>query len=112
MDYLQIKGLTVSTRIGVHAWEQQIDQRLLIDITIPADFSACEEQLEKTIDYSELCQKVTLYVESNTFKLIETVASHLADLIKKEFNLRELTVAVSKPTAVKNAANIQVVVSR
>lgn len=112
MDLLSIKGLAVTTRIGVYAWEQQISQRLLIDITIPADFRNCEDQLAKTIDYDKLCQRVTTYIEENSFQLIETVADKVALLIKAEFNLNELSVAVSKPQAVKNAANIQVSVSR
>ena len=112
MDYLHIKGLKVATRIGVYAWEQQITQPLLLDITIPADFKACEDQLDKTIDYDKLCQQVTLYVEANAFQLIETVADRVAQLIKSEFNVKELTVSVSKPGAVKNAANIQVTVTR
>lgn len=112
MDNLYIKGLSVATRIGVYAWEQQISQRLLIDITIPADFSGCEDELAKTIDYDKLCQQVTNFVESNAFQLIETVADKVAQLIKNEFNLSELSVSVSKPHAIKNAADVRVTVNR
>ncbi|MBA2655877.1 MAG: dihydroneopterin aldolase [Tatlockia sp.] len=112
MDFLNIKGLAVATRIGVYAWEQQISQRLLLDISIPADFKACEEQLDRTIDYDKLCQLVTSYVEANAFQLIETVADRVAVLVKAEFKLNEITVIVSKPAAIKNAANIQVSVTR
>jgi dihydroneopterin aldolase len=112
LDSLHIKGLTVATRIGVYAWEQQIEQRLLIDITIPADFSACDDLLAKTVDYDKLCQQVTTYVESNAFQLIETVADRIAHLIKTEFKVEQLSVSVSKPHAIKNAANIQVTVTR
>ncbi len=112
MDSLHIKGLTVATRIGAYAWEQQIEQRLLIDIIIPADFSACDDLLGKTIDYDKLCQLVTTYVESNAFQLIETVADRIALLIKTEFQVEQLSVSVSKPHAIKNAANIQVSVTR
>ncbi len=112
MDSLQIKGLSVSTRIGVHAWEQQIEQRLLLDITIPSDFSGCNDLLSNTVDYDQLCQKVTHFVESNAFQLIETVADRIANLIKTEFKIAQLSVSVSKPHAIKNAANIQVTVNR
>jgi 7,8-dihydroneopterin aldolase/epimerase/oxygenase len=112
LDCLHIHGLTVTTRIGVYGWEQQIAQRLLIDITIFADFRACDDQLAKTIDYDKLCQQVTHYIESQAFQLIETVADGVAQLIKTEFNIEQLTVSVSKPHAIKNAANIQVTVTR
>lgn len=112
MDNLHIKGLQISTRIGVFAWEQQIDQRLLLDILIPADFSSCEDSLEKTVDYDKLCQKITQYVEENSFQLIETVANNVAMLVKKEFQLQQVTVSVSKPFAVKNASDVKVTVTR
>ncbi len=112
MDTLNITALTAATRIGVHAWEQRINQRLLIDIKIATDFSNTQDNLANTLDYDAICQAVTQYVESKSFQLIETVATEVAQLIQNDFKVEKLTVAVSKPHAVKNAGNIQVVVSR
>ncbi|CEK09753.1 dihydroneopterin aldolase [Legionella hackeliae] len=112
MDLLQIKGLSVLTRIGVYAWEQQILQRLLIDISIPGNFNACHDDIANTTDYDKLCQQVTAYVSCNAFHLIETVADNVANFIKQEFNIPQLTVSVSKPHAVKNASDIRITVTR
>lgn len=112
MDVLTIKALSVSTKIGVHDWEQRIKQQLLIDITIPSDFSKCKDQLANTLDYDALCQAVTHFIESKSFQLIETVANDLAALIKQDFKVSQITVAVCKPHAVKNAGLIQVIVNR
>lgn len=112
MDTLIIKALNVATQIGVHDWEQKIKQTLLIDITIPSDFSQCEERLDKTIDYDALCKTVTQFIESRAFQLIETVANDVALLIKDQFKVNALTVAVSKPHAVANAGIVQVLVER
>jgi len=112
MDSIDIKALSVNTRIGVHAWEQRISQRLLLDISIPTDFSQCADELSNTIDYDKLCQQVTAYMESNSFKLIETVANSVAVLIKNETQAAEVKVTVTKPHAVKNAGDIQVTANR
>ena len=112
MDTLNIKALNIRAKIGVHAWEQRINQQLLLDISIESDFSACQENLANTLDYSALCQRVTNFVESKPFQLIETVADEVARLIQQEFKVGTIMVAVSKPHAVKNAGNIQVVVNR
>lgn len=112
MDSLNIRALNVATRIGVNAWEQKINQALVIDISIPSDFSACADDLSKTLDYDTLCKKVTHFVESRSFQLIETVANLVAELVKDEFKVDKVTVSVSKPHAVKNAGTIQVTVSR
>lgn len=111
-DTLQISTLKIMTRIGVHAWEQRIMQPLLIDICIPMDMKACHDALENTIDYDQLCQRVTTFVETNTFRLIETVAENVVRLIKQDFNVGELSVSVSKPNAIKNAGNVSVTVYR
>lgn len=112
MDTLIIKSLSVSTKIGVYAWEQRIKQQLLIDINLTADFSVCQDDLNNTIDYAALCGQITQFVESKSFKLIETVANEVADLIKQNFKIEQITVGVSKPHAIKNAANIQVIIQR
>lgn len=111
-DTLTITALNVATKIGVHAWEQRINQTLLIDISIPSDFSNCEDKLTNTLDYADLCQTVTQYVESNSFQLIETVANSVAQLIQERFNVTELSIKVAKPHAIKNAGSIQVIVHR
>ncbi len=112
MDALEITGLSAAARVGVYQWEQRISQRLLIDIYIPSDFKNCNDEIQETIDYSELCQRVIELVESKVFKLIETVANEVALLIKEKFTVNEVTVSVSKPHAVKSAANIKVTVTR
>lgn len=112
MDLLTITGLTLSTHIGVYEWEQRILQKLLLDITLHGDFSDCDDNLDKVFDYEKLCLLTTQYVESNSFKLIETVADKVAKLIKETLHVPSVTVSVSKPDAIKNARNIQVTVTR
>ena len=111
-DTLHISALSMNTRIGVYEWEQRISQKLLLDISIPMDLSRCNNELSNTIDDDALCQCVTAFVESNAFTLIETVAEQVAQLVKEEFNVAQLSVSVSKPDAVKNAGNICVTVNR
>lgn len=111
-DSLRITALSVATQIGIHAWEQRITQKLLLDITIPVDLSTCNNELANTVDYEALCQLVTTFVESNAFTLIETVAEQVAQLVKDAFKVSALTVSVSKPHAIKNAGNICVTVNR
>jgi len=112
MDKLDILALSVNTRIGIHAWEQRISQRLLIDISMSTDLTTCKNKLANTIDYDKVCERVTTFLESNAFTLIETVAENLAQLIKEEFKVTQLTVRVSKPHAIKNAGNISVSIDR
>lgn len=111
-DSLHIQALRVATHIGVHAWEQRILQTLLIDVSIPSDFSTCRDQLTNTIDYDALCQTITTFVASHAFALIETVAEQVAALIQTTHNVSALTICVSKPHAVANAGLVRVMIQR
>jgi dihydroneopterin aldolase len=112
MDQLTISGLAINTKIGVYQWEKSIKQQLLIDIVIPTDISNYHDQIDNAVDYDKLCEQVTTYVESHQFALIETVAENIAELIKSHFAVNQLTVTVSKPHAIKNAANVAITVTR
>ncbi len=111
MNQLEITALSTKTRIGVYAWEQRILQDLFIDITIPLERSA-EDDLNQTVDYEKLCQEVTTFVESQSFRLIETVAERLLELIQTQFQVPHLSLRVSKPHAIPNARNISVLMTR
>jgi 7,8-dihydroneopterin aldolase/epimerase/oxygenase len=112
MDMIRIEGLRMETRIGVHAWEQKIDQVLLLDIEIPHNFSNIDDALEHTVDYAALCHHVTELVTSAAWKLIETVATTVAASIQDTFSVKTLMVRVSKPHAIEAANNICVEVRR
>ncbi len=112
MDTIHIVGLSIKTKIGVHAWEQRIMQSLLIDLYLATDLSACTDDITKTIDYDALSQRVTAFVESKAFALIETVANEVATLIKQEFAVPSLRVTVHKPHAIRQANSVGVTVER
>lgn len=115
MNILRIEALRTTTRIGVHAWEQRINQVLLLDIDIPLSLEKLEktnDALENTVDYDALCQHVTELVESNAFKLIETVAERVISSIQTTFGVQALTVRVSKLHAIANAGNISITMTR
>ena len=112
MDTLLIKGLSVVTRIGVNPWEQQVMQRVLLDILIPVDFADCEDSLLCTLDYDTLCTATTQYLETQSFHLIESIANNLALFLKTKFKLKNISITVHKPQAIKNAQSISVTANR
>lgn len=113
MDQLDITALRIKTRIGVYAWEQRILQDLLLDIHIPLEsLTPYNEEITRTVDYEKLCHCVTTFLQTHSFKLIETVAEEVAQLIKKEFSISKLTLRVSKPHAISSAGNVSITISR
>ena len=112
MDKLEINALKVSTKIGIHKWEQCINQDLFIDIAVCRDFSNCDDDINKTIDTEELCNLVTTYVETNSFGLIETIATNVINLIKEKFDTTSVSIRVVKPHAIKNANHVVISMTR
>jgi len=111
-DCLHITGLRVSTRIGIHAWEQHIQQPLVIDIKIPIDTTRVNEHLHNTVDYSTVCAYIAEFVENKCFGLLETLANELANGLHQRFNIQTLSLSVGKPTAIPQAATVTIHINR
>lgn len=108
MDFLEITGLTVNARIGIHAYEQAITQPLLIDLKLPMNIRTISDELSETLDYAKLSQIIIEFAQSRSFGLIETVANQLMILIIEYTGVMPLELRVSKPFALAEAKNVSI----
>ncbi len=114
MDKVFIKQLTVMTTIGVYDWEQQIKQKLVLDIEMahnnrPAGLS---DDVKDALDYSQVSQAVIDHIEKGRFLLIERVAEEIAEIIQRRFNVPWVKICLTKPGAVAQASGVGVVIER
>ncbi|MCX7063334.1 MAG: dihydroneopterin aldolase [Proteobacteria bacterium] len=114
MDKLRVHGLAVSALIGVHAWERQVRQRLLIDLEIETDASraAAADQLADAIDYGTIARRVTAIVAAAEHRLIETLAETIAQSLLDEYALRRIRIVVHKPGAIPDATDTSIEIER
>ena len=100
--------------IGCYDHERTIRQPLIIDLELATDVAsgAATDQLEHALDYAAISQRVIAEVEASSYQLIESLAEHLAGLIRTDFAVPWLRVAVTKPTAVAEADAVGVVIER
>jgi 7,8-dihydroneopterin aldolase/epimerase/oxygenase len=114
MDIIYIRGLSVDTTIGIFDWEQNIRQTLILDIEMAGDVhtAAQQDHIKATIDYEAVSIRVTKFVSSRSFQLIETVAEHVADILLNEFQIPWIRLSVSKPGAIKTADTVGVCIER
>ena len=75
-DYIKISGLEVYANHGVFPEENKLGQKFVISIKMCLDLSKASENddLKQSVDYGEICGRVTQFTQNNTFKLIETLA--------------------------------------
>jgi len=97
-DRIHIEQLEIQARVGVTDGERARPQRITISLTIwpEADFSHLSDQIDQTVNYSEVCRAARELVERRSARLIETLASEVADDLLKRFPLRAVEVELRK----------------
>lgn len=114
MDVIYIHGLKVDCVIGVWEWEQRITQCITIDLDLGADISRAVESddLESTLSYKGVASRVRAFAGESGFKLVETLAEEIANILLKEFSVPWCRVRIDKGAAVRGARSVGVTIER
>ncbi|AZZ94662.1 dihydroneopterin aldolase [Hahella sp. KA22] len=114
MDTVLIEGLQVDAIIGVYEFEKGYQQRLFVDIELGCDISgaAREDNLDLTLNYAAVSERLREYAAASRFQLIETLAERFAELLQKEFGAPWLRLTIRKPGAVAEARSVGVRIER
>lgn len=113
-DKVFIHELTAFASIGAYDWEHTIKQRLVLNIEMEWDFTLATEtdEVQYCLNYAEVSEKVLQFIESKPFKLVETVAHQIADLLQHTYGIQTLRIELHKPKAVAQASSVGVIVER
>lgn len=114
MDIVSVKGLKVSTTIGILDWEKEILQPLVIDLDMffACDKAAISGNIEHALDYAAVSEFVKATLQAKAWGLIETVAEVLAESIMDAFQVPGIRITVKKPTAIADAEYVSVTIER
>ncbi len=101
MDQIIARKITAYGQHGVLQIEKSRAQRFEVDLIIHKDLAlaAKNDELEYSVDYSQIFYRVREIIENRSFNLIETLASHIADMILREYPVEKVEVTVYKPEA-------------
>jgi dihydroneopterin aldolase len=100
-DYVSIRDLAVSAVIGVHPWEREIEQTLVVSVDIAADVAkaAASDELADALDYSAMAETIATVLREGKFRLIEAAAERVAGRLLEDFPLSCLRLELRKPIA-------------
>ncbi len=114
MDTIFLSEVKVQTKLGVPAWERMTPQTIILDIEIGYDLSkACQsDDVNDTIDYGAVVNRIRETLQENSFQLVEKLAEHLCQLILKEFNALSVKIKVAKPTVLPGLKALGVIIER
>ena len=98
MSKITIVDLEVFFHVGVPDEERAKPQRLLLTVDMAFDFSsaAMNDRVIKTIDYYQVTQSILKFGEGRSWKLIEKLATDIADRVLAEFHPEAVFVEVKK----------------
>lgn len=102
MDKIIIKDLELYCRHGVFPEENVLGQKFLFSaiLYLSTREAGKTDELEKSINYGEICHFIKEFMEEHTFKLLEAVLENLAEaILLKWTQIEELTLEVKKPWA-------------
>ncbi|MDN3699464.1 dihydroneopterin aldolase [Vibrio cortegadensis] len=114
LDKIFIEQLEVITTIGVYDWEQEIKQKLVLDIEMAHDNRPAgkSDDVVDALDYSKVSTAVLEHIEGGRFLLVERVAEEIAELIMSRFSVPWVKIRLAKPGAVPQAKSVGVVIER
>jgi dihydroneopterin aldolase len=100
-DRITLTGLRVRGHHGVFEHERRDGQEFVVDVTvwIDLDEAARTDDLNDTLHYGELAQRVAAVVSGEPKDLIETVAGRIADGEMTDERIHAVEVTVHKPAA-------------
>ncbi len=98
-DFVSIRDLSVTAVIGVHPWEREIEQTLLISVEMAANVraAAASDDLADALDYSAVAATIAAVLREGKFRLIETAAERIAGRLLADFPLSWLRLDLRKP---------------
>ncbi len=113
-DRLIISGLEFHGHCGITEEEKKAGQRISVDIEIGCDIQtpALSDRLEDALDYAVISHRLAEVGRTEFFQLIEALAERLAEVLMKEFSVKEVTLCLKKlhppVEPIKNYSAVQI----
>lgn len=113
-DKILIKDLLIRGIIGIHGWEREKKQDILINIEMEADCrpAGLSDDFQDAVDYRAVAKSVLALVEGSEFFLVERMAEEIAQICLVDARVTLARVRVEKPGAVRFSRSVGVEVVR
>jgi 7,8-dihydroneopterin aldolase/epimerase/oxygenase len=98
-DRIVLANMRFMARHGVHEWEQREAQPFEVDVELYRDLRRAgrDDDLEATIDYGPVYATVRRILEGPSIKLLEALATTIAETLLADLDIADVVVRVRKP---------------
>ena len=100
-DRIAVRGLTAHAFHGVYEAERRLGQTFRVDAVLELDIApaAAGDDLEKTVNYAGLAQRLHAVLTGEPVDLLETLAQRLADVCLAYEQVQAVEITVHKTEA-------------
>ena len=114
MDIIYINDLRIETIIGIYGWERKTKQTVILDIEMGTDIrkASTTENVEDTLNYKLVAERLFEFVGGSEFELVETLAERISDILLNEFDVPWLRLKLNKQGALKGVRDVGVIIER
>jgi dihydroneopterin aldolase len=114
MDIIFLGGLEATTIIGIYDWERETKQTIVLDIEMAFDISkaAKTDDIEHTLDYKAVSERIVSFVEQSKFFLVEKLIEEIASLLLTEFTIPWVKITLNKRGAISRARDVGIIIER
>ena len=97
MNTIELRGLRVFGRHGVHAHEKENGQDFLFDIDLEVGERGVADRLADAVDYRDVARAIAEVSDARSYDLLEALAAAVADELLRRFASERVVVRVVKP---------------
>lgn len=116
MDILYLRDFRLELIIGVYEWERKVPQpvRLDLEIGLRDSKAGASDNVADTIDYGAVANRVKSYLQNapQPITLVESVAEHVAAIVRDEFGAPWVKVSVTKLAIVSGIKELGITIER
>ncbi len=114
MDIIFLGGLEATTIIGIFDWERKTKQTLVLDIEMAFDIKKAAEtdDIQYTLDYKTISERIVSFVEQREFYLVEKLTEEIAHVLLTEFNTPWVKITLNKRGAISRAKDVGIIIER
>lgn len=113
-DTVVIRDLLVRGIIGINDWERDVEQDILVNLTLFADLrqAGTSDDIQDSVNYRTVAKLVIDHVKSHQPYTVEALAADIARLCLAQPNVNRARVRIEKPGALRFAQSVGVEIER
>ncbi|MBK9522078.1 MAG: dihydroneopterin aldolase [Rhodocyclaceae bacterium] len=113
MDFIFIDEMRVEAHVGIFEREKVAPQTLEISLTFGVpDEAAANDDINKTIRYDEVIERIRRELAARHFNLLETLGEFVIALLLEEFGAPWVKISVAKMGIMKGVRRVGVQIER